>query len=185
MEKKTQNKKLLRALNNQLKKLESDLVEAKKREGKDLNIEVKVKKTQARFERVKKKGAEDKALGKFFLEIHILAKQEEVFIPLSVASGKKVAGFMYQIEGTGTGTIASTEIKVLGEGIKQVTVGTLVYAKIPKGKIASFKIQAVIRGKFGKEYQLAFTRLNYKLSVTDVRYEQYLKTMTTGKVKLS
>ena len=179
------NKKLLKELNAKLQGLQAELVEANKLEGKDAFIEVQVKKNQARFERVKKKGVADKAIGKFFIEIDITAKQQTVFIPVSVATGKKTAGFMYQIEGTAEGTIATTGIKIRGDGVLQVTLGTLHYAKIPTGKTASFQIQATIRGKIGKRYNIVFTRLNYKVSLTELRYHQYLKEVHSDSVSFS
>ncbi len=181
----TGNKKLLKTLNAELKRLQGELVEANKLEGKDAFIGVKVKKNQARFLRIKQKGEDDKAIGKFYIEIDITAKQENVFIPLSIASGKKTAGFMYQIEGTAEGTIATADIKIRGEGVSQVTLGTLLFAKIPTSKTASFQIQATIRGKIGKTYKIVFTRLNYKLKLTDARYEQYLKEIHSESVKFS
>ena len=181
----TDNKKLVKELTAQVKVLQAKLVEANKLEGKDTYIDVKVKKNQARFQKVKQKGVEDKAVGKFYIELDIVAKQAEVFVPLSVASGKKTAGFMYQIEGTAAGSIVTTDIKVRGDGVSQVTVGTLLYAKIPAGKTASFQIQATIRGSFGKSYKIVFTRLNYKLALTDVRYLQYLKPISSNNVSFS
>lgn len=178
-----ENKKLLKALNAELKVLQVKLAEANKLEGKDQYIEVKVKKNQARFQRIKQKGLDDKAVGKFYIEIDITTKQQTIFIPLSVASGKKVAGFMYQIEGTAEGQIDTTEIKTKGDGVGQVTLGTLLYAKIPAGKTASFQIQATIRGKFGNTYKIVFTRLNYKLNLSEARYQQYLKEIASDTVK--
>ncbi len=180
-----EDKKLLKDLNAQLKKLQADLAEANKMEGKDPYLEVKVIKNQARFERVKKKGEDDKYFGKFFLRVEVRSKEEEVFIPVSLASGKKTAGFMYQIEGTAPGTIATTEIEVRGEGVSQISLGTLLFAKIPPGKTASFQIQVTTRGQVGKVYKIVFTRLNYKLKLTDVRYEQYLKAIPSNAVKFS
>ncbi len=170
-----QNKKLLTKLNAEVKTLQTQLERAQKLEGKDAYIEVKVKKNQARAERVKLEDEKDKVLGKFYIEIDITAKEQEIFIPVSIASGKKTAGFMYQIEGTAPGTIATASIKVRGEEVTQVTVGTLLYAKIPAGKTASFEIRATTRGVYGKTYKIVFTRLNYKLQLTDARYQQYLK----------
>lgn len=171
----TDTKKLITGLSAELKVLQEKLVQAHKLEGKDAYIEVKLKKKQARAERIRLDDTKDKVVGKFYIELEITAKQEDVFIPLSIASGKKVAGFMYQIEGTAPGTIATTDIKVRGEGVTQVTVGTLLYAKIPAGKTASIQIHATIRGLFGNAYKIVFTRLNYKLSLNDARYQQYLK----------
>ncbi len=170
-----EDKKLIKGLSAEVKVLQEKLVHARKLEGKDAYISVKVKKKQARAERIRLDDAKDKVLAKFFLEIEITTKQENVFIPLSIASGKKTAGFMYQIEGTAPGTIATADIKVRGEGVTQVTVGTLLYAKIPAGKTASFQIHAIVRGTFGNTYKIVFTRLNYKLNLTDARYQQYLK----------
>ena len=161
----TTSKQLLKVLNAQLKKLQTELVEAHKIEGKDVYIDVKIKKNQAHFEKIKRKGEDDKAVGKFYIEINVTAKQENIFIPVSIASGKKTAGFMYQIEGTAEGRIATADIKIRGEEVSQVTLGTLLYAKIPPGKTASFQIRTVIRGKFGKAYKIVFTRLNYKLNL--------------------
>jgi len=179
------NKKLLKELNAELKKLQLQLAEANKVEGKDPYVGVKVGKSQARFERIKQKGVEDKAVGKFYIEIDITAKEADVYVPLSVASGKKVAGFMYQIEGTAEGSIVTTSIKVRGEGLSQITVGTLLYAKVPALKTGSFQIQAEIRGSFGKTYKIVFTRLNYKLQIADTRYQQYLKAIPSKSVKFS
>ncbi len=179
------NKKILKGLNAEVKILQAKLVQAKKMEGKDDYINVKVQKNQARFKRIKQKGVEDKAVGNFYIEIDITAKKEPVFVPLSVASGKKTAGFMYQIEGTGEGSIVTTDTKVRGEGVSQVTVGTLLYAKIPTGKTASFQIQTTIKGSFGKTYKIVFTRLNYKLQIADARYQQYLKEIPSKSVKFS
>lgn len=179
------NKKLLKELNAELKTLQAKLVQANKLEGKDAYIDVKVKKNQARFEKIKQKDADDKAVGKFYVEIDITAKEENIFIPISIASGKKTAGFMYQIEGTAPGSIATADIRVRGEGVTQVTLGTLLYAKIPAGKTASFEIRATTRGKMGKVYKIVFTRLNYKLNLTDARYQQYLKVIHSESVKFS
>lgn len=51
----TANRKQLKDLGVQLKVLQEQLVEAKKREGYDPYIEVKVRKNQARFQRIQQK----------------------------------------------------------------------------------------------------------------------------------
>ncbi len=180
-----ESKKHLKELQAELKRLQAALVEANKIEGNDAYIDVKVVKKNARFERVRKKDEEDKAIGHYFMVISIKAKQAPVLVPLSIASGKKTAGFMYQIEGTGAGTILTTGIQVQGEGVSQVTVGTLLYAKIATGKTASFRIQVSIRGSFAKTYKIVFPRLNYKLQLTEHRYHQYLKELHSESVKFS
>ncbi len=170
-----EDKRRIKGLSAEVKVLQEQLVRAQKLEGKDAYIEVEVKKKQARGERIKLEDAQDKLIGKFYLELDISAKQQDVFIPLSIASGKKTAGFMYQIEGTAPGSIATADIKVRGEGVTQVTVGTLLFAKILAGKTATFQIHAIVRGTYGKVYKIVFTRLNYKLNLSDARYQQYLK----------
>lgn len=124
-------------------------------------------------------------MANFFMAIDVAAEQVAVFIPLSIASGKKVAGFMYQIEGTAEGTIETAEVEVQGKGVSQITVGTLLYAKIPAGVTATFRVLARVRGNAGKVYKIVVTRLNYKFAVTDARYQQYLKEMPSDSVKLS
>ncbi len=179
------NKKLLKSLRAEIKVLQAKLVEANKFEDKDSYIEVKLKKNQGRFEKIKQKGKEDKTEARFYLELEIIAKQSDIYIPLSIASGKKTAGFMYQIEGTGEGSIIGAEVRVRGEGIAQVKVGTLLYAKVSATKKAAFEIRAAIKGKAGKVYKLVFTRLNYKLNINEVRYQQYLKEIHSDKVTFS
>lgn len=176
------DKKHVQALHAELKALQGKLAEAQKLEGKDAYVGVEVKKNQAHAEKIEQKDAKDKMLGKFYLEVDVTAKQETVFIPLSIASGKKVAGFMYQIEGTAQGSIASAEVRVRGLGVSQVTVGTLLYAKVPAGKTASFQIRTTIRGTHGKKYKIVFTRLNYKLHLSDARYLQYLKEISSKNI---
>lgn len=179
------DKKLLKDLNAQLKVLQGKLVQAKKLEGYDPYLEVKVRKNQARFQRIRQKNKEERLVGNFFMAIDITAEQADVFIPLSIASGKKVAGFMYQIEGTAEGAVETAEVRVQGKGVTQVTVGTLLFAKIPAGLTATFEVLATVRGKAGKVYKIVITRLNYKLAVADARYQQYLKEIPSDSVKLS
>lgn len=178
-------KKRVKELQTQIKGLQTKLVQVEKLEGKDPYVEVKVRKNQARFRRVKKKDQEDKAFGIFFLRIDITAEQRDIYVPLSIASGKKVAGVMYQIEGTAAGTIDTASLEVKGEGVSQVTVGTLLFAKVPAGRTGTFQLNASIRGSFGKKYKLVLTRLNYKLQLSDVRYQQYLKEIHSEQVTFS
>jgi hypothetical protein len=92
---------------------------------------------------------------------------------------------MYQIEGTAEGSISVAGVRARGDGVSLVTLGTLIYAKIPAGKTASFEIRATIRGMFGKTYKIIFTRINYKLNLTDARYQQYLKEIRSESVRFS
>lgn len=185
MAKTSADKKRLKELHTKINELTSKLEVAQKLEGKDEYIAVKVRKNQARFERVKKEGAKDRALGNFYLEIDITAKQGDVFVPVSMASGKKTAGFMYQIEGEASGSIVTANITPRGKGVSQVTVGTLLFAKIPASTTASFEVRATIQGSFGKAYKIVITRLNYKLNLSEVRYQQYLKEIDSKEVVFS
>jgi hypothetical protein len=177
-------KKTLSQLQGELKRLQAALLEAQKKEGKNQNIEVKVQLNQARSDVVKQKAGEDKRFAKFYLEIRVTAKGTDVYIPISIASGKKTAGFMYRIEGTAPGSIVETAIKVRGERVTHVTLGTLLYAKIPAGKTASFQIKATTRGKSRETYGIVIFRLNYKLELNAQRYQQYLKEIVSDSVKL-
>ena len=186
MEKPTTNKKkVLKELNSNLKRLQEELKEAKKQEGIDEYIEVRVKKDQAHFEREKNKGGGEKAAGKFLIVVEITAEKSTVFIPISISSGIKPTGFMYQIEGTAAGAITTASVTCRGDGVTQVTVGTLLYAKVPLGKTATFRIQTNIKGSFGKTYKIIINRINYKLALVDARYTQYLKEIVSDSVKLS
>lgn len=185
MPKTSADAKLMKDLSGQLKALQDQLIVANKLEGKDDYITVKTKKNQARFERVKVEGEKDKAFGNFFMEVDITTKAETAFIPLSIASSKKPTGFMYLIEGTGEGSVTSAEVSVRGERITQVTIGTLLYGKIPPATTARFRIKATIRGKLGKTYKITINRINYKLTLTDARYQQYLKPLSSDDIKLS
>lgn len=182
---KAQNNKQLKELQGKLKTLQAALVKAKQVEGKDDYIDVKVQKKHARFKRIKKKDASDVATGSFFLIVGITAKQGPVFVPVSIATGKKTAGFMYQIEGTAAGTVTATDLKVRGDGVSMVTVGTLLYVKIPTGATALFRIQVGIKGSFGKSYKVLITRINYKLDLNEHRYHQFLKVVNSDSVKFS
>ncbi len=179
------NKKLLKQLNTQLTGLQEKLVVATKAAGVDENIYVKAGKRQARFQRIKAKGKKDKGVGKFFIEIDISAKVREVFIPISIATGKKTMGFMYHIEGTDEGTVSTARVECRGEKVTQVTLGTLLYARIPAGQTASCRIHVEINGRITETYKIIINRINYKLSLTDTSYNQYLKAIVSESVKFS
>jgi hypothetical protein len=174
----------LKEAKDRLKKLQSQLVVAQRAEGINDHIVVKVTKNQARLEKMRVSGQPEKLVGKFFMQIDITAKKETVYVPLSIASGKTVTGFMYLIEGTSEGLITSATVDSRGAGVTQVTIGTLLFCKISPGTTASFRIQVSTRGKKGKTYHITIVRINYKLSVTDARYQQYLKPLTSKSVRL-
>ena len=137
------------------------------------SIEIRVQKRQARFKRIRNPQGSDAGVGEFFFLIEITAISQVVYIPLSVASGKKPTGFVYQIEGTGEGTIATTDISCSGDKVTQVLLGTIAYCKIPAGKTATFRLLIEMRGEVGKEYSIVINRIHYKLDPSDARYKRF------------
>lgn len=137
------------------------------------DLKVKIKKSQARFKRVRDPEGPDFGTGEFFLLIDVTAIEGVVYIPISIASGKKPTGFVYQIEGTAPSEISTTDIDVGGVGVTQLTSGTIRYAKIPEGKTGTFRILIIrMRGKIGKEYAIILEKINYKRNPNAVRYEK-------------
>lgn len=129
-------------------------------------------KTQGRFKRIRNPGGPDTGLGEFFLLLEVTALTRDLYIPLSIASGKKPTGFVYQIEGTGQGDISTTTISWNGDGVTQITLGTIVYVKIPAGKTGTFRILIEMKGFMQKSYSILIPRMNYKHNPADARYEK-------------
>lgn len=146
-------------------------------------LKVRVGKSQGRFKRVRNADAPDFGIGEFFLLVDVTALDKTVYLPISIASGKKTTGFVYQIEGTATGTLVTTDISCKGAGITQVTLGTILYAKITKGATATFRILVEIKGKVGKEYRIVLSRIHYKYNTSDARYERYLNEVSSRTLK--
>ena len=165
----------LKALRDRVTQLQKDLVVAKRVEGIDPYLGVKVGGTKLKFTRTSVEEGPDKAVGEFRLSLTLAAKQTPLYIPLSVASGKTVAGFMYQIEGNGESSVVSGSVEVVTRGLTQVSVGTLKYLVVPGGKTAEVVLVVTVRGKVGRTYRIVVNRLNYKLATADPRYQQYLK----------
>lgn len=157
--------------------------ESQKLPTSDEFLKVKVQKSQARFKRIKTPGEDDIGHGEYFLLLDITALKEDVYIPISIASGKKATGFIYQIEGTAEGKIFTTDLTCRGEGITKITLGTLLYAKIPVGMTASFRMQIEIRGGISKEYKIVINRINYKLNPSDARYKRLDVAIGTKEIK--
>lgn len=170
-----EEKQRVRDIRAELALRQKELALAQKRAGDDAYISVATKKSQSRTERIPEKEGRDRATSHFYIELAITAKKDPVYIPLSMASGKKVAGFMYIIEGTSKGTIAQAEVRVPSNDVAHLTIGTLQYVKIPKGVTALCEMRVSVRGFYRESYKIIINRVNYKLSPTDVRYEHYLK----------
>jgi len=137
------------------------------------HIYFKIKESRTHFKDARNAEGRRVGHGQFFLLINIIALQGTVYIPISLASGKKPTGFVYQIEGTAQGLIATTDISCKGDGVATVTLGTLVYAKIPQGKTATFRIVVDMTGSLNDVYKIIFSRINYKLDPSDARYKKF------------
>jgi hypothetical protein len=136
-------------------------------------LKVRIQKSQARYTRVRDPKGPDAGIGEFFLLLDITAVHKTLYIPISIASGKKPTGFIYHIEGTAAGAISTTDISCSGAGVQQITLGTIRYAKIPAGKTATFRIQVEMAGKVGKAYSIVINTINYKFDPSDARYAKY------------
>lgn len=151
----------------------------------DQHTRIKVRDTNESFRRTKVKDGPDLVVGKFWFEIDITAVSKDIYIPLSIASGKKPTGFVYQIEGTVQGFILATDITCKGEAITQITLGTIVYSKIPAGMTGAFKIRVEIRGQVGKSYRVLIRQINYKFDPGDARYQKLLQNIHGKMLKFS
>ena len=120
--------------------------------------------------------------GQFNLNLTVIALQGTVYIPTSLASGKKPTGFVYEIEGTGEGNISTASISCSGEDITQVTFGTLQYTKIPQGRTATFQMVISIEGSWGHSYRIIINRINYKFNLTDARYKRFDTSISTNEL---
>lgn len=141
----------------------------------DTHLFVKVREIEESTRRIRVPDKQDPVHGKFWFEIDVTALSQDIYLPVSVASGKKPTGFVYQIEGTAEGSIVTTDISCKGDQITQITLGTLVYCKIPVGITATFRIRVEIRGQLGKSYRVVMRQLNYKLDPGDARYQKLLQ----------
>ncbi len=150
--------------------------------GDDL-ISIKVSKTNSHFKRIKVPGKKDIGEGQFFLLLEITALKETIYIPISVASGKKTVGFNYHIEGTAEGDIDTTTISCRGDGVTKITLGTLLYAKMPAGTTAEFRLFIKMKGRTSKEYGVAVNQVSYKLDPSDARYKKVEVELAAEKIK--
>lgn len=146
-------------------------------------IHVQVRKSNAHFRRIHERGKAESGAGKFFLLIDITAPKKDVFVPVSIASGKKPTGFIYEIVGTAEGIIATTNITSEGDAVSQITLGTIVYCKIPAMKTGTFRVQVETRGKIGGEYKVVINRINYKYDPSDARYEKLVADFESESVR--
>jgi len=120
--------------------------------------------------------------GSYVLFLDVTAHKETVFLPVSIASGRKSTGFIYYTEGAKI-VGSSAQITVSGEGITMVASGTIPYCKIPAGKTAHFKIFADVDVESARQYRFVISRINYKLNPNDARYKRFITEISTSLVK--
>lgn len=167
--------KLIEGLQTQVQKLQKQIIE--------IPLRIKVQKTDAHFYRSQNKEDSDHlGLGKYLLVVDVTASKETLYIPTSIASGRKSTGFIFHIEGenksSGTATITSE-----GDGIVTVTAGSIAYTKIPPQKTARFKIRVEVLGSIRKSYKVVVSRINYKVNPNDLRYKRFLTEVDTDFLK--
>lgn len=181
----TTQRQALNGMKTRLKGLQSELIEAKKREGIDDYLSARITGTKFHFTRTKVESGADKAVGEFRIVLELTTKRAPISIPLSIASGKTVAGFMYQIDGTGESSVASASVSIRTRGLIETSIGTLRYVTLPAGKKSELELAVVVRGKVGRQYQIVLNRINYKLTPADSRYQQYLKPLASKSLKFA
>ncbi len=143
---------------------------------------VRVVRTQSHFYKDKLPRQEEyagKGLGTYFLLFEITAGGEALYIPISIATGRKSAGFLYVVEGTGIGT---PTVALLGKGGKDVTTvssGSIVYTKIPPGRLASFVLNGEIMGELERSYRILVSTVSYKTNPNDFRYKKFQANLCT------
>jgi hypothetical protein len=139
---------------------------------------------EGRFKRVRNPHGKDGAIAEFFILVEIAPTMGTIYIPLSIASGKKATGFVYQIEGTKEANIMTADVSCKGSGVTEITLGTLRYAKIPKGSKATFRILIEVAALMHNTYHITLNRINYKYDPSDARYKHYDEGIESGKLLL-
>ncbi len=120
--------------------------------------------------------------GSYVLFLDVTADKETIFLPVSIASGRKSTGFIYYTEGAKV-VGSNAEITVSGDGITMVASGTIPYCKIPVGKTAHFKIFADVDVESTRQYKFVISRINYKLNPNDARYKRFITEIGTDSGK--
>jgi hypothetical protein len=146
-------------------------------------LRLHIREMQENFTKVPDEDGNASGLGHFFLNLGVTALAGTVYIPLSIASGKKPAGFVYQIEGTGESEIVTANVEVRDAkktGVTEILLGTIPYVEIPMGMTATLYLSIDIKGRIGKEYAIAITRIDYKRDLSDARYQKYVEETRTN-----
>ena len=177
-------KLLLKNLEEQVLKLQKQLTDMGAPSPSDAPLSIRIKETQENFKRIRDPQGPDTGIGTFLLFLEITPRNESVYIPLSVASGKKPTGFIYQIEGTKKGEIVTAGVTVKGTGVEEVTLGTITYARVPAGTGALFRVTIEIKGFMQNSYRVQITNINYKLNPSDARYKKLETSIASKNLKM-
>ena len=141
---------------------------------RDTYIVLTLLKTDAHFSEAYDTDRSDKiGTGKFNFHIDVTALKEVVYMPISIATGRKSTGFIYQIEGTGEGNGVGS-VNGRGEAVTTVTFGSITYFKILPSRTVSCKIFIEVTAPLKREYKVIIGRVNYKLNTSDARYKRFL-----------
>lgn len=169
-------RQLLLNLNEQLKSLQAQLAEIN---GTKIStttppVGVSLKKSTGSFKKLNNEdGSDDSGEGKYMLQIAVAAGSDDLYIPVSIATGRKSNGLIYQVEGSERAESTAT-VSCSGENSVVVTSGSLSYCKVPKGMTVSFKVLVSVVGELKEEYRVVLGHINYKLNPSDLRYKKFL-----------
>lgn len=178
-------KQLILNLDEKLKSLQAQLIEL---QGTKIStstepISIVLKSSSANFKRLRHiHGTDAAGEGKYMLKVEITAGKDALYIPVSITTGRKSNGLIYQVEGSERATSTAT-VTCNGEDSLIVTSGTLSYCKVPAGKTVNFKVLVTIVGPLREEYRVALGRINYKLNTNDSRYKKFLTDIHTKLLK--
>lgn len=148
-------------------------------------LSLRVVRTQAHFYETKlprQSEYKGKGLGVYFLLFEVTSGIEALYIPISIATGRKSAGFLYVTEGDGKG---ATTVALTSEGGREVTTitsGSVVYTRIPAGKTAMFRINGEVIGTKEEVYRILITTVSYKVNPNDFRYKKFYTELSTEKL---
>lgn len=149
----------------------------------DTYITVVTQKTEAHFSAGYDRDRTDRlGVGSYFFNLTVTAHASTVYVPISIASGRKSTGFIYQVEGTGEGT-GTGSVDGRGDGVTTISFGSITYFKIPPERTVSFKILVQVTAPRKHSYKVVIGRVNYKLNTSDARYKRLITDIGTKAVK--
>jgi len=175
-------KQLIQSLMEQVKALQSQVALIQKATS-TATISAHVQRTSESFNVLRDKyGNGDTGVGKYTLVLDITADKDTLYIPVSIATGRKSNGLIYQVEGSERATSTAT-VSCRGENAVIVTSGTLSYCKVPAFKTVSFRVFVTVTASLREEFTVAIGLINYKLNPSDVRYKKYVTDIRTKTLK--